>query len=207
MKYLDLGPYVRSEAQGVPDFILERSVREATIDFCVETDVYRPEPEKVNVSAGISEYELTIPAGTELNHIIDIFRDKDRLTPVSYARLLEITGDETSRGLPTKYSQRDNTVFYLAPLPATAETLSVLYSLKPSASSSSIPDTVGKEYRETLVHGALYRLQMMPNQPWSNIGQAQNNKILCDKRKTEIMRQVRYGYAGAALTVRSRGFF
>ena len=177
MKYLDLGPYVRSEAQGVPDYILERSVREATIDFCVATDVYRPEPEKVNVSAGISEYELSIPAGTELNHIIDILRDKDRLTPVSYARLLEITGDETSRGLPTKYSQRDNTVFYLAPLPATAETLSVLYSLKPSASSSSIPDTVGKEYRETLVHGALYRLQMMPNQPWSNMGQAQNNKI------------------------------
>jgi len=206
VKYLDLGPYVRSEAQGVPDYLLERSVREAAIDFCVTTDVYRPEPEQVNVSAGISEYDLSIPAGTELNHIIDIFRDRDRLTPVSYARLLEITGDGTSSGLPTKYSQRDNTVFYLAPMPSSAETLSVLYSLKPSAASTAILHTVGKEHREAIVHGTLYRLQMMPNQPWSSMGQAQNNKVLCDKRKSEIMRQVRYGYAGAALTVRSRGF-
>jgi len=206
VKYLDLGPFVRVEAQGVPDFLLERSARESAIDFCVTTDAYRPEPEDVTVSKGISEYEVTIPAGAELNHIIDIFRDRDRLTPVSYSRLLEITGKGTIQSLPTKYSQRDNTIFYLAPIPASSEVLRVLYSLKPSATSTAIPDTIGKEYREALVHGTLYRLQMMPNQPWSSQSQAQNNKMLFDKRATEIMRQVRYGYAGAALTVRYRGF-
>lgn len=206
MKYLELGPYIRTEAQGVPDFLLERYVRESSIDFCIQTDAYRPEPEDVSVISGVSEYDLTIPAGTELNHIIDVYRDRQKLEPVSYSRLLEITGDGSLKSTPQFYSQRDNAEFFLAPIPARAETLKVLYSLKPSPASTSIPNTIGLEYREAIVHGALYRLQMMPNQTWSNMNQAQSNKMLCAKRSTEIMRQVRYGYAGAALTVRSRAF-
>jgi hypothetical protein len=206
MKYLDLSPYIRAEAQGVPDFILERSVRDSAIDFCIATDVFRPEPEDVIITAGITEYALTIPVGTELNHIIDVYRDREKLTPVSYSRLLEITGDGSEKSTPKVYSQRDNKEFFLAPVPAVSEKLKILYSLKPSSTSSSIPDTVGKEYREALIHGALYRLQMMPDQIWSNMNQAQGNKMLFEKRSTEIMRQVRYGYAGAALTVRGRAF-
>ena len=206
MKYLDLSPYVRTEAQGVPDFLLERSVRDSVIDFCIQTDAYRPEPEDIAVIEGITEYGLSIPAGTELNHIIDVYRDREKLKPVSYSRLLEITGSGTLTSRPEVYSQRDNVEFFLAPIPAKSETLRVLFSLKPSATSTSIPDTVGKEYREAIVHGALYRLQMMPDQTWSNMNQAQGNKMLFEKRSTEVMRQVRYGYAGAALTVRSRAF-
>lgn len=206
MKYLDLAPHVRTEAQAVPDFLLERSVRDSVIDFCIQTDAYRPEPEDVAVIAGVIEYELSIPVGTELNHIIDVYRDRAKLKPVSYSRLLEITGNGTLKSAPQVYSQRDNKEFFLAPVPAKSETLKVLFSLKPSATSTSIPDTVGKEYREAIVHGALYRLQMMPDQTWSNMSQAQGNKMLFEKRSSEVMRQVRYGYAGAALTVRSRAF-
>ena len=206
MKYLELGPYIRAEAQGVPDFLLERSVRDSAVDFCIGTDAFRPEPENIIVTAGITEYALTIPVGTELNHIIDIYRDREKLTPVSYSRLLEVTGDESQRSTPKIYSQRDNQEFFLAPVPSVNESLKVLYSLKPSATSSSIPDTLGREYREALVHGALYRLQMLPDQIWSNMNQAQSNKMLFEQRSTETMRQVRYGYAGAALTVRGRAF-
>ena len=40
-------------------------------------------------------------------------------------------------------------------------------NVKPTSSSTSIPDTYGKENREVIVHGALYRLQMMSGQPFS----------------------------------------
>ena len=206
MKYLDLADHVRSEASGCPDFVIERAVRDSAIEFCIKTDVYRLEPEDIQVIDGIDEYDLTIPAGTELNHIIDIYRDKQVLKPVSYTRLLEVTGDGSNKGIPQYYAQRDNTVFYLGPLPNKNETLKVLYSVKPNSTSKSIPDTIGKEYREAIVHGALYRLQMMANQPWSDMNSAQANKSLCDTHSAKVMRQVRYGYGGGALAVKYRAF-
>ncbi len=206
MRFLEIAEYVRPEAHGAPDFLVERAIRESAIDFCVKTDIYRLEPEDFLVIPSITEYELSIPVGTELNHIVDIYRNKQTLQPVSYTRLLEITGDGTSKGKPNYYSQRDNTQFYLALTPNERETLKALYSLKPSPSSSSIPDTIGEEYKEPLVHGAIYRLQMMTSQPWSNMGAAQSNKALFDQRTGQVTREVKYGYSGGSLTVKSRAF-
>ena len=207
MKYLDIAEYVRTEAHGAPDFVIERATRESAIEFCVKTDAYRLEPETVQIIAGVDEYDLTIPSGTELNHIIDIYRNRELLKPVSYSRLLEVQGDGSQRAKPRYYSQRDNEVFYVGPIPNAKETLKVLYSVKPTSISNSIPDTIGKEFREPIVHGAVYRLQMMSDQPWSNMGAAQANKALCDQRTAQIVREVRYGYGGGALTVKSRAFF
>lgn len=206
MKYLDIAEYVRTEAHGAPDFIVERAIREAAIEFCIKTDVYRLEPENIQIIPNIDEYDLTIPSGTEMNHIIDIYRNRETLRPVSYSRLLEVQGDGSQKGKPRYYAQRDNTVFFVAPVPSAKETLKVLYSVKPTSTSTTIPDTIGKEYREPLVHGAIYRLQMMSDQPWSNMGAAQSNKSLFDQRTSQIMREVRYGYGGGSLTVKSRAF-
>jgi hypothetical protein len=206
VRFLEIAEYVRPEAHGAPDFLVERAIRESAIDFCVKTDIYRLEPEDFLVIPSITEYELSIPVGTELNHIVDIYRNKQTLQPVSYTRLLEITGDGSSKGKPNYYSQRDNTQFYLALTPNERETLKALYSLKPSPSSSSIPDTIGEEYKEPLVHGAIYRLQMMTSQPWSNMGAAQSNKALFDQRTGQVTREVKYGYSGGSLTVKSRAF-
>ena len=206
MKYIDLAEYIRSEVQGAPDFLIERSVREASIEFCVKTDVYRLEPEDLQIIAKIDEYDVTIPTSTELNHIIDIYRAGRPLQPISYTRLLEISGDGTQRSKPQYYSQRDNTVLYVAPIPDEKETLKALYSVKPSPTSTSIPNTIGREYREALVHGAIYRLQMMSGQSWSNPGSASNNKGLFDQRVGQVTREVKYGYSGGSLSVRYRAF-
>jgi len=88
MKYSDLNVHIRPEVQGCPDFIIERAVRDAAIDFCRRTDVYIPEPEFVIVIGGVNEYSVTIPTGTELNHIIDIFDNHRALQPISYNELL-----------------------------------------------------------------------------------------------------------------------
>ncbi len=72
MKYSDFSLYVRPEAQGAPDFLIERSVRDSAIDFCSRTDIYIPEPEFITIIAGVNEYAVSLPSGTELNHILDI---------------------------------------------------------------------------------------------------------------------------------------
>ena len=58
MKYLDLADFVRPEAAGAPDFLLERVIRESAIDFCIKTDAYRLEPETLQIVSGIDEYDV-----------------------------------------------------------------------------------------------------------------------------------------------------
>ena len=206
MKYSDFSLYVRPETQGAPDFLIERAIRDSAIEFCKRTGVYIPEPESILIIAGLNEYEVTVPSGTEMNYITDIYADKTKLQPVSYNELLERLGDETERGTPKYYSQRDNSSFFIAPIPADADTFRVLYSLKPSSTSTSVPDSVGKEHRETIAQGALYRLQMMPGQPFSNPSSAGVNKQLFDKEVGRTVRQVKYGFSGGSLTVKKRTF-
>ena len=206
MKYSDLGIYIRPEVQGCPEFLVERSVRDSAIDFCARTGVYIPEPESLTIIKGVNEYAVSLPTGTELNRIIDIYSDKTALQPLGYTELLQRLGDDTEQGSPKYYAQRDNADFYLAPTPDAAATLRVVYSVKPTATSSSIIDTVGRENREALVHGALYRLQMMSGQPFSNDGAAQMNNQLFDKAVGRATRQVQYGFSGGKLTAKPRAF-
>lgn len=206
MKFLDFAPFIRPEVQGCPDFLLERAVRDAATDFCRRTDVYLAEPEYIQISAGVNEYSVTIPTGTELNHIVDIYNNNVALNPVSFTELLKRLGDEDTRGNPKYYAQRDNTDFYLAPIPADKDTLRVLYSLKPTSSSTSIPDTIGKEYREIISHGALFRLQMMAGQPFSNPNFGAINRDLFEKEVGRTIRQSKYGFSGGSLTCKPRGF-
>ena len=206
MKYIDFAPYIRPEAQGCPDFVMERAVRDSATEFCQRTDIYVPEPEFITVIAGVNEYAVSLPSGTELKHIIDIFDDKTALQPVSYSVLLLKLGDETTRGTPRYYAQRDNLDFYLAPIPSAVDSLRVLYSVKPSPASTSIPDTIGKEHRETIARGALFRLQMMSGQPWQNPNAASINKQLFESEVGRTVRQVKYGYSGGSLTAKSRAF-
>lgn len=206
MKYSDFTIYVKPEVGGAPDFLIERAVRDTAIDFCQRTDVYIAEPEFVGIIQGVNEYAVTIPTGTELNHIIDIFDDKRALRPISYNELIRRLGDETTEGNPAYYAQRDNTDFYVAPIPNKADSFRVVYSLKPTATSTSIPDTIGKEHRETIVHGALYRLQMMSGQPFADGGAAQANRALYEREVGRTVRQVKYGFSGGTLTCRPRAF-
>ena len=206
MKFTDFAPFIRPEVQGCPDFLLERAVRDAATDFCRRTDVYLAEPEYIQISAGVNEYTVTIPSGTELNHIVDIYNDNIALNPVSFTELLKRLGDENTKGNPKFYAQRDNKDFYLAPIPAEKDTLRVLYSLKPTSSSTSIPDTIGKEYREIISHGALFRLQMMAGQPFSNPNFGAINRDLFEKEVGRTIRQSKYGFSGGSLTCKPRGF-
>jgi len=73
-----LVPKVKREAPSCPDFIAIEELRNSLIDFCINTDIYMQNLEALQLAKNINEYDvtdLTIPTGTEMNHLIDIFRD------------------------------------------------------------------------------------------------------------------------------------
>ena len=77
-KIESLAPRVKREAPSCPSFIVIDELRNAIIDFCVNTDIYLSELTLFQTVNGINQYEsgdLDIPNGAELNHIIDIFSE------------------------------------------------------------------------------------------------------------------------------------
>lgn len=205
MKYSDLFVYVLSEVPGCPEFTAERAIRDAAIDFFARTDLYRAEVASLIVVPGIAEYTLDAPTGTEPNHVTAILRNGRPLAKLPYEDvIMRLEASDSSE--PTYYTQSDNATILVGPKPSVRETLKVLYSLKPTLSSSSVPDTVGKENRETLIHGALFRLQMMAGQNWANGSAAQTNNMLYERGVAKAIRQSKYGHGGASLTVTPREF-
>lgn len=205
MKYSDLFVYVLSEVPGCPEFTAERAIRDACIDFCTRTDIYRAEMQTLVVSAGITEYELDAPTGTEPNHVKAVLRKGKPLTSMVYEDAIMLI-EQSDRSYPQYYVQYDNANLLIGPKPAERESLKVLYTLKPTQSSSSIPDTVGREWQEALVSGALFRLQMMAGQPWLNPNAANANAQIYERFVAKAIRQSKYGHAGSPLTVSPREF-
>ena len=205
MKYSDLFVYVLTEVPSCPEFTAERAIRDTCIDFCARTDLYRAEPQSLVVSAGISDYELDAPTGTEPNHVKTILRAGVPLEVVTYEDAFMRT-EVAERSSPKFYAQYDNRNVLIGPKPEGKETLKILYTLKPTQSSTSIPDTIGLEHRETLVSGALFRLQMMSGQPWMDGAAAGANRQLYERGVVGAIRQAKYGHSGASLSVTPREF-
>lgn len=205
MKYSDLFVYVLSEAPSCPEFTAERAIRDACIDFCARTDLYRADPQTLVVSRGVTDYEIDAPSGTEPNHVKAMMLDGRALESVPYEdAFMKI--ELSDFGAPTYFSQYDNRTVLVGPKPEGKASLKVLYTLKPTQTSTTIPDTIGLEHRETLVAGALFRLQMMSGQPWMDGAAAGANRQLYERGVAAAMRQAKYGHGGAALTVKSREF-
>jgi hypothetical protein len=109
-------------------------------------------------------------------------------------------------GKPKYYSQKDQETILIAPTPNQNYSLYALYSLKPTATATTIPNIIVNEYQETIVHGALYRLQMMKDSPWSDVQAADLNKRMYDKGEAQAVRKTKYGLVGAPLTIKYQEF-
>lgn len=205
MKFADLVDYVLPEVSGCPHFTAEKAIRDACIELCEKTDVYVVGAELLQVVPGITEYDIDAPVGTEPSRVLSLLRSGSPLTKVKPIEAIERI-DSTTATAPSFYSQFDNTKLILGPTPDAKETLKIVTSLKPSPTATSIPDTIGLEHRETIVSGALWRLQMMSTQTWYNPSAAQMNLLLFNRGVAKVMKRVKSGFTGASLTVRSREF-
>ena len=205
MKYHDLLNYVLPEVPGCPTFTAERAIMETCIDFCLRTDLWKAEPLTINVIPGVTEYDLEAPTGAEVNHVLVMLRQGRKLMKLPFEDVF-MKNEQGDPSATSYFAQPDNGYVMIGPKPRDKDVLKVIYSLKPTTKSTSIPDTVGLEWREAIVNGALYRLQMMAGTAWANGGAASTNKTLYDKGVVAALRQSKYGFGGASLTVHVREF-
>lgn len=206
MKLTDFLPYVLPEVPGCPQITATRAIRDAVIEFCTKSDVYMAEPQSLVLIPNVTEYDIDVPAGAEVNHVTKLLRQGRPLDKLPYFDAIEKLDGAQAGSTPSYYAQSDNNTLIVGPVPSEREKLTLLFTLKPTAKASSIPDTIGLEHRDTIVSGALFRLQMMAGSAWANGGAATSNKALFDRGINAALRQAKYGHGGAPLTVYSREF-
>lgn len=166
MKITDLFQEVAPFAPGAPDPALLKYIRNAAIEFCMRTRLWKYEYTATHTAG--ADHAIITPDQSALNDIERIAFDGKVLEPKSTTDLdIVLDGWRTQdlNGIPSFYTQLSQGSIRLVP-DADGE-LYFCMTLKPGQTSTLVPDFL-IEYRETLGHGALSRLLLIPGQPYSS---------------------------------------
>ncbi len=187
---------VVTEAPGCPQARAEVAVREAAIELCRKTNVYRGAPIIVNATNGTGSYVLSpAESQTEVARVLAVLRPNnthfDYLAPCPLDKTYTL-----DPGVPQWFAQTDNNRLTLVPTPNAAEQLTVIVSLKPSWDSTGMDDSIAGEHRELIARGALYRILSMSGQPWVNYSAAAANRGLFTRDLLALANRVSGSYVG-----------
>ena len=138
-------------------------LREATIQFCERTRIWRHE---LTISTA-DPLVIVTPAGSRLFEIEDAWFNGTRLERVPVNEAADYVGD--SPGVPRWITEYGETGVRLVPFdPADPGELRISAFLTPSRDATEIPDFLVDGHARTIADGALSDLLMLPNQPFSN---------------------------------------
>lgn len=160
---------VRPWAPGVPDPTAYKAIRNAVIEFCERTRLWKYE-DSYDVTEAECDSGIFTPNGTQLHDIDVVEFNGSMLYPKANRDLDTLekgwrTGDLGS-GLPKYYTQVEQNTLRI--VPAMAGTIYLCLRLKPTQDATDIPDFIAHEYREVIGWGALCRVLTIPGQSYSN---------------------------------------
>jgi len=164
MKWSGFFPEILTVAIGCPDPLAEAKVRQAAIEFFQRTRSWVEWLEPAVSIEGIAEYDLDLPAQSDVARVeratvdgIPIEITSYRDAPYDWTRL-----ELASQGLIS----RDLKTFVLGRSVAAGLSIQVQVALTPSRTSTGLPDDLYEKYVDDIVHGARYRVLMTPNTPF-----------------------------------------
>ena len=162
----DFLPLILPRATGCPEPIAFDAIRQAAIEFCERTRIWRDTDQFMADEFG----DIFAPAQSVIHQIEDARFEGHRLTPVSVQDLNErYPGYDwtTQSGDQPKYITQihPNTVKIV---PAWEGMITMTILLKPSNDAQELPDFIFDQYARTIADGALAEILMIPGQPYTN---------------------------------------
>lgn len=171
-QYSDLISEVLPQLAADPsDPVTEQAIKRAVIEFCRESWVWRYIPDTQDVVAGLLEYDLEPPQGADVVAVLDVQVNNVPVTSRTIEMLnQEFPGWRTTSKTTKHFTQVDTSQILLAPLPEVGITagLSMTLALQPKLTATSFPSWIANQYMERLADGAVGRLMLMSNKPWSD---------------------------------------
>jgi len=203
MNYVEeLLPEAMIEAQGCPEPLIVRHLRTAMVEFYRESKAWRFTTEPASVTAGDRVVELDLPTGTAVLRVYWAKLAGKVLQAVSPRNLRDVTAR------PTGYAINGITrVVHLDSVPDQSYILDGVeanVALLPLRSLEELPDELFDQHRDGILYGALAKLLMMRNVPWSDPQGAMNYQAMAngqmlqaqrqaDSQQAPVIRVVKYG--------------
>lgn len=168
--YESFFPYVQPHVPSCPDPSMIIAIRSACIEFCEETNYFNDVVEE-QIVANEPLYELSVPTGYNLSHVIELYANGLRLMKKSPLELKELFNgmDWMTMPGPARYfTQLNTSEVRLCPIPDVDGELTGRYAYTPTRTSTQVDSTLFDDYVEVIAQGALARLFDQPDQPYSN---------------------------------------
>lgn len=168
---------VRPDVPGCPENTMINAVRNAAIELCEKSRIWRETLAPIDVVQGEDQYQLT-SANTQalVNDPVHVAYDGRPLSGKTEEELDRIdrswrTADENP---PQCYLLGSGAVLWLNRKPDLAITggLVVRVSLKPAPGSDGADDFIYNDWHEAIAHGAKRRLMEIPEKKWTNLALA-----------------------------------
>lgn len=156
----DFHPHALVFVPGCPDPLLEQELRGAAIEFFRRTRAWRRWLDEITATAGVRQYPIVLPAGSEIVRIEQATADD---------RPIEVQIHHAQRADPTTVQSSDyalasddrRTLTILRDV-AAGTRLRLQAALMPSLTAAGIPDDLFAQHVDAIVAGARYRLKRTP---------------------------------------------
>lgn len=159
---------------GCPEPLATQALLDSAIAFCEQSLVATADLDPAALRAGVTQYELDLPAQTRLGQVLRVWADNKLLVA---APSHSVTEREPMVGEPLYYYSRDvdeQVVLNLYPAPNkdTAGGLVVRVATVPTRTATSVHSALFNEWSEAIVEGAMARLYDTPGQMFTNEAKA-----------------------------------
>ena len=207
-------PYVTPHCPACPDPVAEFLLRQAAIEFCERTKCWRY---VTSVTISAADSVLVAPSYSEIHEIEKATHDGLDLTPVAYI-------DSTPAGLYG--AQEENVPRYITQMnagsvtvaPYKAGTLRLSLILKPQSgvemgfdpddplrdAKNVVPPFLLQHHAATIAAGALARILMLPEQPFTNPPMAAMKRAEFDAAADSLASRFQKGQQQAPLRTVAR---
>lgn len=169
MNIADFLPYVYAEAEGCPEVAALNVLRLSVREFCDASKAWRHVADPIYMYAGYNEFDIDVPLGAELamkgiieaeysGAAVDIRTSED--LPANWRT-------ETGSGITAIVPTRRTVLVYPTPTANDPLPLNLVVALRPALDATTCSDTLA-DWTEGITAGALARLKLMPNKPWTD---------------------------------------
>ena len=201
----DFVPHVQPSVPNCPVPTMVNAIREAAIEFCQATGIWPLISEKTTLLTGEEAYKLASPDNAEVEAVNIVRVNGRNLTPITED---DFYSKPKAAGPPKHYVVVEPLTVLLWPAPDTMDigAMEVKASLQPSNASTESPAFLFTRHREAIVAGALSKLMIIPEKPWTNPQLSSFNEAKFKSKKNEARIIVEKGGTTASLRLKRRPF-
>lgn len=175
----DFFDWVMPHVPGCIQTVAEDAIREAAIEFCDQTLIYRRDVTLNVVAGGTGLYNLSAPTTAQYGDQIEPLSVQDgkyngtRIHAKTDGELQLLYGDtwDTTVGVTRYFNMYDEFTARFAPIPDTAATGGLVLSVAmvPAEDATQFDDVMWKSYHIEISNAAVASLMMSPKKPYTNL--------------------------------------